>query len=121
MFMINTPAFALQQRRDPAVTVPTTLRGQLYDTPNQSRLITWHLLRVTLSGAGLDQYPTCPAFLDGCIAKYASHMRDSLTASGRAQKFGYAGSFRIALSNSVSASRLLSRAFSFPNSFKRFA
>ncbi len=116
--VIHPPALPPQQCRDPAIAIATILTGQFHNPFHQPRLVVWHMRLTPLCGSRLTQNPACPPFRD---PELLSNLVDHLASPRRAQKFGYAASFRIALSRDRSATTRFSRAFSFSSSFRRLA
>lgn len=120
-FVIHNPAVLSQHRSDASVSIPAILRGQPHHLPHQPGFIIGNMRNTSLCRTRLSQHAASPSFRDYIMSQRVTHVIHSPAAFGWRQKFPEAASFRIALSNSASASSFLSRTFSRSSSFRRFA
>ena len=79
--MVHTPAFLVQQRRDPPIPVPPILPCKGDDARPQGVLVMGLNGRILLRGATLPHHATRPAFRD---REPLLRMADGFSASGRA-------------------------------------
>ena len=95
--------------------------GQLHHPTHQTRLVARNIMHTTLCAARLPQHLASPTLRYTVTTERIPDILDRFASFRRAQKFPDAASFRMALSNSASASSFLSLAFSFSSCFIRFA
>ena len=99
-----------QKRCDPPIAIATILPGQLDHVGHQSvfiRATNWHL---TLRGSVLPETAASAAFRD---VQFGTNAINTGTTTSGAQKFPFAASAKISLSNVRSETALRSRSFSF--------
>ena len=116
--VVNTPAPVSKQSGDPAVAVSSETTRKIDDLPGKRLFITGRFPPAPLRRSRLVKHPTCSAL---SYLQAGSNMTDAFAATGRAQKFPSAASFRISLSSVNSATARLSLAFSFSSRFSFFA
>ena len=95
-FVIHSPAFAPQERRDAAIAIPPILCRELDQPRDQAALVVGHARSMPVCRPRLPQDPTGPPFRD---AQVVPDMIHGLASSGRAQNFPEATSFKIRLSS----------------------
>ena len=95
-FVMHSPPFAPQERRDTSIAIPPILRRELDQPGDQPGLIVGHAPGMPVRRPRLIQYPTGPPFRDVQVVSYMIH---GLASSRRAQNFPEATSFKIALSS----------------------
>ena len=116
--LTSQPAGLTKQGRDTAITVPAILTSQFDHVGNEVVFVRTALRDTTLRRPVLTEHATGPSFRH---AKPFADMIDAATATGRAQKFPLAASFRISLSNVRSDTARRNRSFSISSSFRRFS
>src|SRR6476469_1898492 len=114
---IHRPTLGPQHRRDPAIAIAAIPGGEPDDVGGQRLLICSAFRRLALCRTMLTENPAVKALRNG---ELHHDMVDAATATGRAQKFPEAASFRISFASVRSETALRSRSFSFSSSFKRF-
>ena len=95
-FVIHSPAFAPEKRRDPSIAIPPILRRQLDQPGDQAGFVVGHARSMPLGRPRLPQHRTGPPFRDSQVVPDMIH---GLVSSGRAQNFPDATSFKIKLSS----------------------
>ena len=114
----NTPTRRVDHPGDPAIAIAPVLRSYGRNRLRQRVFVSPHNDRVTLRATRLADEPAGVTFREPILL---SNPPDRLPAPFGAYKFPEARSFRTCLSSDNSATRRLSRVFSFSSSFMRLA
>lgn len=117
-FVVHRPAGRMQQCRHPAIAVAPVLPGQRDDVVRQRLLVICPTRHFALCRPMLAEHAAYPPL--GHI-QHRPHLVDAASAPCGAQKFPFAASCRISLSNVRSEIARRSRRFSFSRSFIRRA
>ena len=114
--VVHMPACVVQQAGDHAIAIAPVFVGQLDDIVCKTVFIGTALGRFALRRSVLVECATGAALRH---AQLLPHMVDALATTRRAQKFPFAASLKMTLSNVRWDTARRSRWFSFSNSFKR--
>jgi hypothetical protein len=113
---VHRPASLPKERRDPAVALPSILRGERDDVRPQRIFIGTSARHLPLGRPVLAELAANEAFRD---VELLPDVIDAGPAAGGAQKFPDAASRRISISSVRSDTTFRSRSFSFSSSFSR--
>src|SRR5690606_3455329 len=112
-FGVHRPAFGPQHRRDPTIAIAAIPGGEPDDVGGERFFIRPARRLLALGRAVLPENLAGKALRDG---ELGHHMVDAAPATGGAQKFPRAASFRISFSSVRSDTALRRRSFSFSRS-----
>ena len=104
------PTSVSQQRRNPTITVATILSGQIDHVGYQPFFVGTTDRHLPLRGSVLPENTTRATFRD---VQLSTNTSNAGTTTSGAQKFPFAASAKISLSNVRSETALRSRSFSF--------